>query len=159
MVRTRVGYAGGSKDNPTYHNLGDHTETLQIDYDPEKIDYARLLERQAGALAGELIVVMRVYFEKPRTSVGWKGFINDPRMDDSFHIEEGMERARGFLRGAGVRVRAARLCAAARGGGVHGSRRALYGAACPGQKSRSRGERGRAPAARRARRVRTSAKS
>jgi 3-deoxy-7-phosphoheptulonate synthase len=40
---------------------------------------------------------MRVYFEKPRTSTGWKGFINDPRMDDSFHIEEGMQKARAFL--------------------------------------------------------------
>jgi 3-deoxy-7-phosphoheptulonate synthase len=40
---------------------------------------------------------MRVYFEKPRTSTGWKGFINDPRMDDSFHIEEGMQKAREFL--------------------------------------------------------------
>jgi 3-deoxy-7-phosphoheptulonate synthase len=40
---------------------------------------------------------MRVYFEKPRTSLGWKGFINDPRMDDSFRIDEGMERARRFL--------------------------------------------------------------
>lgn len=44
MVRTRVGYAGGSKENPTYHHLGDHTETLEIDYDPEKIGYDRLLE-------------------------------------------------------------------------------------------------------------------
>jgi phospho-2-dehydro-3-deoxyheptonate aldolase len=40
---------------------------------------------------------MRVYFEKPRTSTGWKGYINDPRMDDSFHIEEGMQKAREFL--------------------------------------------------------------
>jgi methionine-S-sulfoxide reductase len=39
-----VGYAGGAKENPTYHNLGDHTETLQIDYDPSKISYERLLE-------------------------------------------------------------------------------------------------------------------
>ena len=44
-----------------------------------------------------LYLVMRVYFEKPRTSLGWKGFINDPRMDDSFRIDEGMERARRFL--------------------------------------------------------------
>jgi hypothetical protein len=44
-----------------------------------------------------LYLVMRVYFEKPRTSTGWKGFINDPRMDDSFHIEEGMQKAREFL--------------------------------------------------------------
>ncbi len=48
-------------------------------------------------MSDTLYLVMRVYFEKPRTSVGWKGFINDPRMDDSFHIEEGMEKARAFL--------------------------------------------------------------
>jgi peptide-methionine (S)-S-oxide reductase len=39
-----VGYAGGARENPTYHNLGDHTETLQVDYDPSKISYAQLLE-------------------------------------------------------------------------------------------------------------------
>ncbi len=44
MVRTRVGYAGGTQENPTYHRLGDHTETLQIDFDPERISYERLLE-------------------------------------------------------------------------------------------------------------------
>ena len=44
MVRTRVGYAGGAKKNPTYHQLGDHTETIQIDFDPEKITYERLLD-------------------------------------------------------------------------------------------------------------------
>jgi len=43
------------------------------------------------------VLVMRVYFEKPRTSTGWKGYINDPRMDDSFHIEEGLQKARSFL--------------------------------------------------------------
>lgn len=43
MARTRVGYAGGIKKNPTYHSLGDHTETIQIDFDPEKITYERLL--------------------------------------------------------------------------------------------------------------------
>ncbi len=44
MIRTRVGYAGGQKPNPTYHNLGDHTETLQIDFDPEVISYRELLD-------------------------------------------------------------------------------------------------------------------
>ena len=39
-----MGYAGGAKENPTYHNLGDHTETLQIDYDPSKVSYEKLLE-------------------------------------------------------------------------------------------------------------------
>jgi peptide-methionine (S)-S-oxide reductase len=44
VVRTRVGYAGGTTENPTYHNLGDHTETIQIDYDPTQISYEQLLE-------------------------------------------------------------------------------------------------------------------
>jgi methionine-S-sulfoxide reductase len=44
VVRTRVGYAGGTLENPTYHRLGDHTETFQIDYDPERISYEKLLE-------------------------------------------------------------------------------------------------------------------
>ena len=44
MVRTRVGYAGGMKINPTYYDLGDHTETIQIDYDPAKITYEKLLD-------------------------------------------------------------------------------------------------------------------
>ena len=43
MVRTRVGYAGGTKENPTYYSLGDHTETVQIDYDPSQISYEELL--------------------------------------------------------------------------------------------------------------------
>jgi 3-deoxy-7-phosphoheptulonate synthase len=60
-------------------------------------DYAQRLKRLADEVCDTLYLVMRVYFEKPRTSVGWKGFINDPRMDDSFHIEEGMEKARAFL--------------------------------------------------------------
>lgn len=44
VIRTRVGYSGGDKLNPTYHDLGDHTESVQIDYDPERIAYERLLE-------------------------------------------------------------------------------------------------------------------
>lgn len=44
MVRTRVGYAGGTTPHPTYHDLGDHTETIQIDFDPAKLSYAKLLE-------------------------------------------------------------------------------------------------------------------
>ncbi len=61
------------------------------------LDYARRLRGLAEEVAETLHLVMRVYFEKPRTSVGWKGYINDPRMDDSFRIDEGMERARRFL--------------------------------------------------------------
>ena len=61
------------------------------------LDYARRLKRLADEVADSLLLVMRVYFEKPRTATGWKGYINDPRMDDSFHIEEGMQKAREFL--------------------------------------------------------------
>jgi 3-deoxy-7-phosphoheptulonate synthase len=61
------------------------------------LDYARRLRALAAEVRDSLYLVMRVYFEKPRTVTGWKGFINDPHMDDSFHIEEGMERARRFL--------------------------------------------------------------
>jgi 3-deoxy-7-phosphoheptulonate synthase len=61
------------------------------------LDYARRLKKLQDEVAGTLFMVMRVYFEKPRTSVGWKGFINDPYMDDSFRVDEGMERARRFL--------------------------------------------------------------
>jgi 3-deoxy-7-phosphoheptulonate synthase len=60
-------------------------------------DYARRLKALADELADTLLLVMRVYFEKPRTATGWKGFINDPRMNDSFRIEEGMRLAREFL--------------------------------------------------------------
>ena len=63
----------------------------------QAMHYARLLKPLADELAGELIVVMRVYFEKPRTTVGWKGYINDPRLDGSFRINEGLRRARELL--------------------------------------------------------------
>ncbi len=61
------------------------------------LDYAQRLARLAADVAGTMLVVMRVYFEKPRTATGWKGFINDPRLDDSFHIEEGITAARRLL--------------------------------------------------------------
>ena len=61
------------------------------------LDYARRLKGLATDVADTMVLVMRVYFEKPRTATGWKGYINDPRMDDSFHIEEGMRKAREFL--------------------------------------------------------------
>jgi 3-deoxy-7-phosphoheptulonate synthase len=61
------------------------------------LDYARRLKTLADEVAETMLLVMRVYFEKPRTSTGWKGFINDPFMDDSFRIDVGMEKARRFL--------------------------------------------------------------
>jgi 3-deoxy-7-phosphoheptulonate synthase len=64
---------------------------------PSAMDYAGRLKALADELSDQLLLVMRVYFEKPRTTVGWKGLINDPRMDDSFHIEEGLYLARRLL--------------------------------------------------------------
>ncbi|MBD5804062.1 Phospho-2-dehydro-3-deoxyheptonate aldolase, Tyr-sensitive [Azoarcus sp. Aa7] len=61
------------------------------------VDYARRLKALADEVSETMLLVMRVYFEKPRTSTGWKGYINDPYMDDSFRIDEGMEKARRFL--------------------------------------------------------------
>ncbi|WP_442682477.1 3-deoxy-7-phosphoheptulonate synthase [Stenotrophomonas sp. JC08] len=62
------------------------------------MDYARRLQPLREALDGELEIVMRVYFEKPRTTVGWKGLINDPDLDGSFNINKGLSVARGLLR-------------------------------------------------------------
>jgi len=61
------------------------------------LDYARRLKALADEISDVLLIVMRVYFEKPRTTVGWKGYINDPHMDDSFRIDEGMFLGRKFL--------------------------------------------------------------
>ena len=60
-------------------------------------EYAQRLKTLADELHDQLFIVMRVYFEKPRTTTGWKGLINDPRMDDSFHIEEGLHIGRQLL--------------------------------------------------------------
>src|SRR5438445_8636201 len=62
------------------------------------IEYAQRLAKERARLAGELEIVMRVYFEKPRTTVGWKGLLNDTDLDGSFHIDKGLRRARGLLR-------------------------------------------------------------
>jgi 3-deoxy-7-phosphoheptulonate synthase len=64
---------------------------------PAALDYARRLKVLADELAPDLHVVMRVYFEKPRTTVGWKGLVNDPRLDGSFAVNEGLHLARQVL--------------------------------------------------------------
>jgi 3-deoxy-7-phosphoheptulonate synthase len=61
------------------------------------LDYGRRLARLAKELDDTFFIVMRVYFEKPRTTIGWKGLINDPDLDDSFHIEKGLRIARKLL--------------------------------------------------------------
>ncbi|MBU9346882.1 3-deoxy-7-phosphoheptulonate synthase [Burkholderia multivorans] len=63
----------------------------------QALDYARRLKAAADALKDDLLITMRVYFEKPRTTVGWKGYINDPRLDGSFRINEGLRAARQLL--------------------------------------------------------------
>ncbi|GAA3911084.1 3-deoxy-7-phosphoheptulonate synthase [Gibbsiella dentisursi] len=67
-------------------------------HDPDAaLDYARRLKTLSAELSDQLYIVMRVYFEKPRTTVGWKGLINDPYMDGSFDIEAGLQIARRLL--------------------------------------------------------------
>ncbi len=67
-------------------------------HDPEAaLDYARRLASEAKRHGEDLFIVMRCYFEKPRTTIGWKGLINDPRIDGSFKINEGLRVARGVL--------------------------------------------------------------
>jgi 3-deoxy-7-phosphoheptulonate synthase len=67
-------------------------------HDPEAaLDYARRLAAERGRLRDDLEIVMRVYFEKPRTTVGWKGLINDPDLDGTFQINKGLRVARELL--------------------------------------------------------------
>ncbi|HKX13397.1 MAG TPA: 3-deoxy-7-phosphoheptulonate synthase [bacterium] len=61
------------------------------------LEYAEKLKKLSDRVQDKFLLVMRVYFEKPRTTVGWKGLVNDPFMDDSFHIEEGIKIARKLL--------------------------------------------------------------
>lgn len=68
-----------------------------IHNEPAAVEYAGRLRQLADQVADRMLVVMRVYFEKPRTTVGWKGLINDPHLDDSFDIESGLRLARRLL--------------------------------------------------------------
>ncbi len=67
-------------------------------HDPKSaMEYARKLKILRAELAGDLVIVMRVYFEKPRTTVGWKGLINDPDLDNSYNVNKGLGIARQLL--------------------------------------------------------------
>ncbi len=84
--------------------LGGHDDRLLVVVGPCSIhdtdaalEYAERLHTVRGDLADDLLIVMRVYFEKPRTTVGWKGLINDPHLDDSFDINQGLRTARNLL--------------------------------------------------------------
>jgi 3-deoxy-7-phosphoheptulonate synthase len=84
--------------------LGGHDERVIAVVGPCSIhdcdaarDYAQRLVELSRRVADTLLIVMRVYFEKPRTTVGWKGLINDPHLDDSFDVATGLRMARGLL--------------------------------------------------------------
>lgn len=67
-------------------------------HDPKAaLEYAQKIKAMRAELSNELEIIMRVYFEKPRTTVGWKGFINDPYLNDSFLINDGLRLARKVL--------------------------------------------------------------
>lgn len=67
-------------------------------HDPDAaIEYAEKLKALSDELSDQLLIIMRAYFEKPRTTVGWKGLINDPHLNDSFDVETGLETARNLL--------------------------------------------------------------
>ena len=63
----------------------------------QAVAYAKLLKVEADKHAKDLHIVMRVYFEKPRTTVGWKGYINDPHLDGSFAMNQGLQMARKLM--------------------------------------------------------------
>ncbi len=90
--------------NAIHHILSDQDDRLLVIIGPCSIhdpaaalEYAQQLLEQRNKLADDLLIVMRVYFEKPRTTVGWKGLINDPDLDDSYHINKGVRTARKLL--------------------------------------------------------------
>ncbi len=90
--------------NAIHHILSDQDDRLLVIigpcsiHDPEAaLAYANKLKQYQQQLAGDLLIVMRVYFEKPRTTIGWKGLINDPDLDGSYHINKGVRTARKLL--------------------------------------------------------------
>ena len=82
---------------PIYDRLVVVVGPCSIHDHDQALEYGHQLRAAAEELRGELLIVMRAYFEKPRTTVGWKGYINDPHLDGSFAINEGLERARRLL--------------------------------------------------------------
>jgi 3-deoxy-7-phosphoheptulonate synthase len=98
---TRVVYETRSQIHRILHGADDRLVVIVGPcsiHDPKAaIEYASRLKALKNEWAEELLIVMRVYFEKPRTTVGWKGLINDPYLDGSFRINEGLRLARGLL--------------------------------------------------------------
>jgi 3-deoxy-7-phosphoheptulonate synthase len=98
---TRVVYETRSQIHRILHGADDRIVVIVGPcsiHDPKAaIEYASRLKTLKEQWSEELLIVMRVYFEKPRTTVGWKGLINDPYLDGSFRINEGLRLARGLL--------------------------------------------------------------
>ena len=92
-VRTQIGDILHGRDDRLVAVVG----PCSIHDHDQALDYARRLKAAVDELHDDLLIVMRVYFEKPRTTVGWKGYINDPRLDGSFRINEGLRAARRLL--------------------------------------------------------------
>ncbi|MEE8165024.1 MAG: 3-deoxy-7-phosphoheptulonate synthase, partial [Myxococcota bacterium] len=103
VSETQIDTISGSRDAIARILMGQDDRLVLIIgpcsiHDPEAaLEYATRLAAVRERVAKDLLIVMRVYFEKPRTTVGWKGLINDPRLDGSFAIREGLQRARRFL--------------------------------------------------------------
>jgi 3-deoxy-7-phosphoheptulonate synthase len=103
LGESRAATVRGSRDAVRRIIAGDDDRLLVVVgpcsvHDPDAaVDYAVRLAKTAAELADELCVVMRVYFEKPRTTVGWKGLINDPGLDGSHDVHRGLRTARRLL--------------------------------------------------------------
>src|SRR5687768_11702874 len=92
-ARTEVGDVLGGRDDRLVVVVG----PCSVHDTKAALEYAGRLKVAADRHRGELVVVMRTYFEKPRTTVGWKGLINDPRLDGSHDMVTGLRTARHFL--------------------------------------------------------------
>ena len=83
------------------HNLDDRLVVVvgpcSIHDPTSAIEYANLLKEFSPSVEEEILIVMRVYFEKPRTTIGWKGLINDPDLNNTFNMDKGLRKARTFL--------------------------------------------------------------
>src|ERR1700750_756611 len=101
LTATRVALAARNAIHAILHGTDDRLLVIVGPcsvHDPEAaVDYAQRLATLREELADRLEIVMRVYFEKPRTTVGWKGLINDPDLDGSFNINKGLRVARELL--------------------------------------------------------------
>ena len=90
--------------NEIQNNIDGKSEKLLLIVGPCSIhdvqaclEYANKLKNISEKVKDKILIVMRVYFEKPRTTTGWKGFINDPNLNDTFDVHDGLRKARGFL--------------------------------------------------------------